>query len=118
MIMDEVSVETKIDEELRKLKYNNQYRGTQYLKYTIYILYKMNNDGCCDLKSKIYPIVAQKYNSNVNNVKCDIRNATDKMYYDCEQTIVTNYIGCNMKPTPKIIIKKILKEIRKDKSKF
>ncbi len=82
------------------------------MKYTIYILYKMDDDGSCDLKSEVYPIVAQKYNSSVNNVKCDIRNATDKMYYDCEQEIVSKYVEDNAKPTPKMVIKAVLKRLR------
>lgn len=114
MIVEEVNIETKIENELKKLNYNFKYRGTKYLKYTIYILYKMNSDGNCDLKSEVYPIVAQKYNSSVNNIKCDIRNATDKMYYDCEQKIVTKYVETNLKPTPKMIIKAVLKRINRE----
>lgn len=112
MIVDEINVETKIEEELKKLNYNFKYRGTKYLKYTIYILYKMNSNGDCDLKSEVYPIVAQKYNTSINNLKCDIRNATDKMYYDCEQDVVTRYVESFLKPTPKMVIKAVLRRLR------
>lgn len=112
MIVDEINVETKIENELKKLRYKKSYKGTQYLIYTIYILYKMNNDGNCELKSEVYPIVAQKFNTSVNNIKCNIRNATDKMYYDCEQDIVVRYVKTLQKPTPKIVIKSVLRRIK------
>lgn len=111
MIIDEITIEEKIEQELKKLKYNFSYKGTRYLTYTIYIIYKTHKDSECDLKYEVYPIVAEKYETSVNNVKCNIRNATDKMYYDCEQDILSKYIGCLEKVTTKMVIKSVLKRL-------
>lgn len=111
MIKEESKIKYKVVTELRKLNYNFQYKGTSYLAYAIYLLYKMKIVDDYDLQNEVYPIVAKKYKQTVNNIKCNIVNATDKMYYDCEQKVLKEYMGTEIKPTPKIVIKSVLKNI-------
>ena len=48
-------------------------------------MYKNNGSGN-NLKTKIYPIVAEKYGVNIQNIKCNIINATDIMICECEES--------------------------------
>lgn len=104
-------VKSKIIKELKKLNYNFSYKGTEYLVYSIIVAYNLKKDSY-DLQYEIYPIVAKKYDESINNIKCNITNATDKMYYDCEEKILFEYINCNSKPGPKKIIHTVLQKIK------
>lgn len=92
----ENEIKNKIESELKKIEYNFSYKGTEYLVETIYILYNIKKENLCEheynFELEIYPIVAKKYNTSVNTVKCNIRNATDKMYYDCDEKILKEYL--------------------------
>lgn len=107
------SVEYKIHTELEKLHYNFSYIGTQYLIETLLILY--NNDiEVINLKKDVYSIIAKKYKKSINNIKTNIINATNLMYYDCKSEILEQYFGIvsGEKPTPKNIIYTILYNIK------
>lgn len=104
-------VKNKIEKELKKLNYNFSYKGTEYLVYSIIVAYNLNEDSY-DLEHEIYPIVAKEYNESINNIKCNITNATDKMYYDCEEKTLFEYINSNSKPGPKKIIYAVLQTIK------
>lgn len=104
-------VKNEIVKELKKLNYNFSYIGTKYLISSVLVSYKLKKDEY-DLEHEIYPIVAKEYNKSINNIKCNITNATDKMYYDCEEKTLIKYINSNSKPGPKKIICAVLKKIK------
>lgn len=103
----------KIKKELSYLGYNPSYNGTTYICETIYILYTLNNYFDNDLEKDIYPIIANKYHKTVNNIKCNIINATNIMYFDCTEDKLLKYLGdySLSKPGPKRIIFAILEKI-------
>lgn len=92
----EIEIKNKIENELKKIEYNFSYKGTEYLVEAIYILYNIKKENLAEheynFELEIYPIIAEKYNTSVNTVKCNIRNATDKMYYDCDEKILKDYL--------------------------
>lgn len=104
----------KILIELKKLKYNFGYKGTKYLIDTVYILYYSEIMYECNLEKNIYPIIAEKYNLSIDNIKVNISNATDKMCYDCDEEFLKNYLEdyVFIKPTPKKVACAILKKIK------
>lgn len=103
----------KINKELDKLNYNFSYIGTQYLSECIYEIY-INNILSFNLSKDIYPIIAKKHSTNVNNIKCNIFQATLNSYYDCEQNKLEHYFKRYFyeKPKTKDIIYTILKYIK------
>lgn len=64
---------------LEKLGYNFTHIGTQYLLDILMFLLTNNIYKCPNLNNTIYPIIAKKYKTNVNNVKCVITKATKYM---------------------------------------
>lgn len=116
---EKYSIEYKVHKELEKLNFNFSYVGTQYLYETILILYNKYNDCFEDkkLEKNIYPIISKKYKKSVNNIKTNIINASNAMYYDCEYKILKEYFGVdyNEKPKPKEIVIKILNNIKYEK---
>lgn len=103
----------KICDELRKLKYNFSYIGTKYLVEVIYILYVLQKKHNCNFEKEIYPLIEEKYENSANNIKCSIAYATDKMFYDCDEEFLKEYIGefYYSKPGPKTIAFAIIKRI-------
>lgn len=114
MELTEDTVKEVIKSNLIKLKYNFNYIGTDYLIETIYYLYcsKLYYKFC--LETDVYPIIANRYGTVVNTIKSNIINATDKMFYDCDEKVLKRYLGkCTLtKPGPKKIIKAILLNIK------
>lgn len=110
----EKRIKYKIKLELEKLNFNFSYIGTKYLFEAIYILYTLKLYYNFKLEKDIYPIIATKYSTSSHNIKNNIINATDKMYYDCEEEILESYIDEYIfsKPGPKNIIRAILKRIK------
>lgn len=108
--LDKELKKERIANELRKIKYNFSYIGTKFLVETIYII-KVNNFKDYDLKNDIYPIVAKKFSRSVFSIKSDIRNATEKMYYDCEEDILSEYMNSILVPTPRRVINAVLKKL-------
>lgn len=108
------SIEYKICEELRKLHYNFLYIGTKYLEEYILLMYNKNNWENIKLEKDIYTILSKKYKKTVNNIKTNIINATDLMYYDCESNTLNEYfkIYDNEKPTPKVVISTIINNLK------
>lgn len=107
-------IKNKICEELKKLKYNFSYIGTRYFVEAIYILYILNKKHNCNFKKEIYTIIEEKYENSVNNIKCSIAYATDKMFYDCDEVFLKDYIGefYYSKPGPKTIAFAVIKRIK------
>lgn len=66
-----------------------------------------------NLQKDIYPIIASIYNTSVHNVKCNINNATEAMYYKCDATVLKEYFKFfdDNKPTTKTVIYTVLNKI-------
>ena len=111
---EEKIIKVKIKEEIKLLGYNMEHIGTKYLIETIYIIYSSKNYTNINLLKDIYPIVAKKYGKTVNNIKCNIRNATDIMYFDNEEEVIKKYLENykNCKFGSKIVIEAILEKIK------
>ena len=106
-------IKNKINKELDKLNYNFSYIGTQYLSECIYEIY-IRNLSSFNLSKDIYPIIAKKHSTNINNIKCNIFQATLNSYCDCEQTKLEQYFKryFHEKPKTKDIIYTILEYIK------
>lgn len=91
--LTESEVKNIIKEELKKLNYNFSYKGSKYLVEAIYVLYCMELYEDCNFRRKVYPVVAEKLNILENTIKCNIANATEKMFFDCKEEVLKEYIG-------------------------
>lgn len=87
------SIEENIKNELKKLQYNFAYIGTNYIYESILLIYNKPKYQNMKLEKDIYPILAQKYNTSINNIKTNIINATHEMYFDCKSEILSQYLG-------------------------
>lgn len=108
-------VKNKIKIELDKLYYNPSYNGTKYIFEAIYESYLRKNLDCNNLKDSIYPILAIKHNTNVNNIHSNIKQATRSMFYDCPENILKDYFNFDeaKKPKEKLVITTILNKIER-----
>ena len=108
-------LKTLIENELLYLGYNPKYKGFNYLIETIFILNNLDKYFSENLSKDIYPLVATKFNTSPDNVKDDIRNATEAMYYDCPESKLSEYLGFDISdiPKPKTVICAIENNIRK-----
>lgn len=79
----------------------------------IYILYTLKMYYNFNLEKDIYPIIVKKYGTSSNNIKNNIENAIEKMFYDCDEKILEDYIDDYdfSKPKSKMIIRAVLKRI-------
>lgn len=104
----------EIIKELKYIGYHIQYKGTLYLTESILYIYKEGMQTERNLEGNVYPIIASLYNKSVNNVKCNIRRATDCMYSDCEMKKLQKYFGLvdDEKPTAKEVIFTVLNKIQ------
>ena len=109
------NIKTEIQKELYYLGYNPKYNGTKYLIEAIYILYTKGNYIDDNLEKEIYPIIAKKHYKSINNIKCNIINATDTMVCECEENKLVEYLGFYnySKPGPKKIIGTVLNKLHK-----
>ena len=110
------NVKNKIKNELNKLYYNPSYNGTKYIFEVIYQSYLRRNLDCNNLKNSIYHILASKYNTNVNNIHTNIKQATKSMFYDCPEDILKDYFNFDeaKKPKEKLVIATILNKIERN----
>lgn len=102
----------KIKKELQYLKYDFSHNGTQYLIDSIMIVYQNINDSE-NLNKNVYPILSKKYNKSINNIKVNISNATNSMFYECDMNILKDYFNFyyDCKPKTKLVIFTILNKI-------
>lgn len=109
------NIKELISKELNYLGYNPTHKGYQYLLETVYILNYLDDYYDDNLAKDIYPIVADKFGTTPLNVKYDIRNATESMYYYCKRQKLQRYLGIEVlgKPGIKNIIFSIEKNIQK-----
>lgn len=117
---NEKIVRSAIIQELKRLKYNFKTKGTRYLIDAVYLLYTLEMYDNFSLESDVYPAIANKYRRTSNSIKSAVVYATDKMFYDCDEEFLIQYIGeeeffetgdDDLKPGPKTIIIAILKNI-------
>ena len=103
----------EIIKELKYIGYNLEYVGTNYLADTILEIYSSKEQMRDNLQKEIYPIISQKYNKTVHNIKCNINRATDCMYYECDSERLKKYFGFydDTKPTAKIVAFTVLNKI-------
>ncbi len=102
-----------IIEELKKINYNFKYNGTRYLMESIMLIIKNEKFDDMNLKRDIFPIIAKNNNKSINNIKVNINNATEMMFYDCSQEKLNDYFGYKVmtKPKTKFVISTIVKKI-------
>lgn len=107
-----------IIDELIYLGYDLSLMGTSYLLESIYIIINKRIIDNINLKNEIYPIIARKYNTNVNNIKCSINYASTIMYFNCPKDKIENYfkIYNNTKPSSKKIINSISNVVERKKA--
>ena len=72
-------------QELAKLNYNFKYSGTKYLIESIMLIWNKQDIDNINLKRDIFPVIAKNNNKTDSNVKININNATEMMFYDCPQ---------------------------------
>ena len=111
-------VKNMIIKELNYLGYKSYYKGTKYLVECIYFLYKNQQFIGESLNKNVYPIIAERFNKNINNIKCNITRATDIMFFDCNEKKLKEYLENIdiVKPTNKIIINAVVNKILKKKA--
>lgn len=109
----EKCIRNKIAKELEYLNYNLSHKGTQYLIEVIYILIKDYNYEIVNLKKYVYPILAEKYSKSSHNIKCNINNATEYMYCECNQYVLNKYFKfyTEIKPSTKTVIYTVLNKL-------
>ncbi len=105
----------KINNEMKKIKYNFSYVGTKYLSDCIYLCSMIRSLNNINLNKQIYPIIANKYHKSINSIKTNIIRATTNMYYDCDEETLSKFLGYKFiyKPSLKEIIIRIINNIDK-----
>lgn len=100
-----------IDLNLEKLGYDFSYIGTIYLREVIFQIYNSNSFNY-DLQNKIYPIISQKYDKSITNIKSGIFNATAHCYTYSKKAL-EEYLNMKLieKPKTKEIIDVIIQHI-------
>ena len=99
-----------INKELEHIGYNLSYIGTKYLSECIALMYgnyKRNEN----LNKNIYPVVAQRHNKTINNIKCNIMSATNSMFYECSENKLQKYFSSSTRPGPKLVICTVLNKL-------
>lgn len=103
----------EIIKEIKYLRYNLSYKGTNYLINIIELLLLNKNKDYSNLNKDVYPIIANKYKTTVFNIKSNIIKATEQMYIECENERLKQYFGFvnDSKPTTKNVIYTIYNKI-------
>lgn len=111
--MSEKNLTNMIINEISKINYNFSYSGTKYLVESIMLIIENKNFENVNLKKDILPIIAKKNNKTTSNIKMNINNATEMMFYDCSQEKLNDYFGYKVmsKPKTKFVISTIVKKI-------
>lgn len=109
------SLDEKILKELNYLKYSDKCIGTKYLFEAISLILNNPSLNYENLSENVYPLIANKYNKSINNIKCNINNATVLMNCDCKKEIITNYFqftNTSSEAKPKQVINAILNKLK------
>lgn len=103
---DLINKRHKIVKELEFIGYKFKYKGTHYLVDTILLMF-LNQDSMVDnLQGNIYPLIAEKYNKTILNIKSSINKATECMYCECDSKKLEEYFNFSYdaKPTVKQVV--------------
>ena len=109
------SQKEKVMKELGNLQYSSKLKGTQYLCDSIVLLLENEELYMKNLKNYVYPSIAQKYNTSIHNVKCNVNNATIDMNCYCPKKIIAKYFYVydeKIKITPKQVVEEVFKKIK------
>lgn len=108
------SIKNQIKVELESLKFDFSYIGTKYLYECIYECYYKTNIYDINLNKDIYPIISKKYHKTINSIKTSIFQSISIMYYEIDETVLSNYFRYTItsKPKCKDIIFKVLQKIK------
>lgn len=103
----------EIIKELEKIGYDTNYKGTNYLIDAILQMFINGEKMIGSLQRDVYPIIARMYHTTPHNIKCNINNATEAMYYNCNSEFLRNYFHYfdDTKPTTKTVIYTVLNKI-------
>lgn len=95
------------------LVYDLKYKGTTYLTEVILQEYINREKMLDNLQKDIYPIISKIYHKSINNIKCNINNATELMYCKCSMNKMQEYFGFHedVKPTIKVVVNTVLNKI-------
>ena len=101
----------RITEEIMKLDFELGNIGVQYVIETIFLIKK--NEKLYNLEREVYPKVAEKFGVTAQQVKWNINSCINVMYRNCDSEILKSYFcyDSGRRPTPKIIIFTILRNI-------
>lgn len=111
---NETKLEKQIRDEILYLNYDISNKGTIYLIDAIkYIILNMPYKEFNNLKSEVYPKIAQKNHNSVHNIKSNIVRANDKMYKQCEINKLLKYFQFyeDRKPDIRTVIRTIINKI-------
>lgn len=105
-------IKEKINRELNILHYNPSHKGTVYLSEAILYLY-LNGDTNDNLTKDIYPFLALKYKTSINNVKCNILHSSSLSFYECDSNKFLLYFKLQTlkRPNTKTIMFTILNKL-------
>lgn len=109
---DVPSIKEKIENELSILGYDPIYIGTKYLLEAIYLLYNYNPTTVV-LEKDIYPIIAQRHKKTVHNIKNNIMNSTNYMYYNNDHKKIDSYLKTPFKPSPKKVMSMVVYNLKR-----
>lgn len=115
-LIDYKNIENKkrmIIDELESIGYDIGYKGTLYLIEAILQIYIRGELMIDNLQKDIYPTISKIYHKTINNIKCNINNATEAMYYKFDSQKLKSYFNFydDIKPTTKTVIYTVLKNI-------
>lgn len=107
------NIKKKIKNEMNYLNYNPIYVGTNYIIESILLIAQSEEDLISNLEKDVYPIIAEKYNKTISNIKCNIHQSTTNMYYECDSNKLQCYFNLesDVKPKPKLVMTTILNKI-------
>lgn len=108
-IINSNSLKQNIISILNSLAFAASHYGTIYL---IDLICEINRNPSLilNLTKNAYPLLANRYKTSINNIKCNIFQSINNAYFNCSQEIYDNFFGYKVIEKPKTIdlIKKVL----------
>lgn len=108
-IINSNSLKQNIISILNSLAFAASHYGTIYL---IDLICEINRNPSLilNLTKNAYPLLANRYKTSINNIKCNIFQSINNTYFNCSQEIYDNFFGYKVIEKPKTIdlIKKVL----------
>jgi hypothetical protein len=113
-IMKKQDVLKRIQLEMKKLNFKFSYIGTKYMLECIFEIYLNKDYENINLNRDIYPIIAKRYNTSINNIKSNITQSYIRMIYDCSIDTLEDYLKIyvgKQNPKKKEVINAILRNV-------